>query len=337
VYECFKRHAPTGINVRGYFGNFNSQIEPLDRFASTIMIATPERLDAILRTQDLYAQLHTVVFDEAHGIQNGVRGARLESLITRLRLQQRRHAHIRLMLLSAVLADVESVRLWLGVDAVHCHDTWRPTARRLGIWMDSGDPGWIWGTDPLRPSDRKATQFIGLKKLTWPEYMQPAGAYQYIEAQKPAAFRNAAYLARYLQDSIGGPVLLACASKASTRGLAAAIASALPEKQEPSNARDGLIKTITTNYPHLANLAAIVVKGVAYHNASLPSSVRMGIEDALKVRALDFVAATTTLAEGVDLPFRVTVLFDWLMGFKDQQAPMASLLFRNIAGRWARG
>jgi helicase len=336
VYECFKRHAPTGINVRGYFGNFNSQIEPLDRFASTIMIATPERLDAILRTQDLYAQLHTVVFDEAHGIQNGVRGARLESLITRLRLQQRRHAHIRLMLLSAVLADVESVRLWLGVDAVHCHDTWRPTARRLGIWMDSGDLGWIWGTDPLRPSDRKATQFIGLKKLTWPEYMQPAGAYQYIEAQKPAAFRNAAYLARYLQDSIGGPVLLACASKASTRGLAAAIASALPEKQEPSNARDGLIKTITTNYPHLANLAAIVVKGVAYHNASLPSSVRMGIEDALKVRALDFVAATTTLAEGVDLPFRVTVLFDWLMGFKDQQAPMASLLFRNIAGRCGR-
>jgi helicase len=336
VYGCFKRHAPTGVDVRGYFGNFNSHIEPLNRFTSTIIIATPERLDAILRTQDLYAHLRTVVFDKAHGIENGVRGARLESLITRLRLQQRRHTHMRLILLSAVLADVESVRLWLGADAIHCHNTWRPTARRLGIWMDSGNLGWLWGTDPLRPSDRRATQFIGLKKLTWPEYMRPAGAYQGIQAQKPAAFRNAAYLARYLQDSIGGPVLLACASKASTRGLAAAIASALPEKQEPSNARDSLIETIETNYAHLAPLAAMAAKGVAYHNASLPSSVREGIEDALKARALDFVAATTTLAEGVDLPFRVTVLFDWLMGFKDQQAPMASLLFRNIAGRCGR-
>jgi helicase len=336
VYECFKRHAPADVDVRGYFGNFNSHIEPLNRSASTVIIATPERLDAILRTQDLYAHLRTVVFDEAHGIGNGVRGARLESLITRIRLQQRRHRHIRLILLSAVLTDVESVRLWLGADAIHCHDTWRPTTRRLGIWMDSGDLGWLWGTDPLRPTDRKANQFIGLKKLTWPEYVRPTDAYQGIQAQKPAAFRNAAYLARYLQDLIGGPVLLACASKASTRGLAAAIASALPEKQEPSNVRDSLIKMIQTNFVHLAPLAAMAAKGVAYHNASLPSSVRTGIEDALKARALDFVAATTTLAEGVDLPFRVTVLFDWLMGFKDQQAPMASLLFRNIAGRCGR-
>jgi helicase len=336
VYECFMQHAPPSVEIRGYFGNFNSHIAPLSPLASTIIIATPERLDAILRTQDLYARLRTVVFDEAHGIENGVRGARLEALITRLRLQQARHTNIRLILLSAVLSDVESVRLWLGIDAVHCRETWRPTARRLGVWMDNGELGWLWGTDPLRPSDRRATQFIGLKKLTWPEYVRPAGSYPGIQAQKPAAFRNAAFLARYLHDSIGGPVLLACASKAGTRGLAAAIASALPEKQQPSRARDDLIERIKTNYSHLAPLAAMAAKGVAYHNASLPSSVRIGIEDALKVRALDFVAATTTLAEGIDLPFRVTVLFDWLTGFRDQQAPMASLLFRNIAGRCGR-
>jgi helicase len=336
VYECFRRHTPTGVDVRGYFGNFNSHIEPLNSFVSTIIVATPERLDAILRAQNIYAQIRTVIFDEAHGIENGVRGARLESLVTRLRLQQRHLPKIRLILLSAVLADVESIRRWLGESALHCHDTWRPTARRIGIWMNSGQLGWIWGTDPLRPLDREAAQFIGVKPLTWPEFMQPAGAYQAIQAQKPAAFRNAAYLARYLQKSIGGPVLMACASKANTRGLAAAIASELPEKQQPSTARDELMETITRDYPHLGQLAVMVAKGVAYHNASLPSPVRIGIEEALKVRGLDFVAATTTLAEGVDLPFRTTILFDWLMGFKDQQAPMASLLFRNIAGRCGR-
>jgi helicase len=336
VFEGFRRHAPDGIDVRGYFGSFNSHIEPLNPLAPTIIIATPERLDAILRVQDLYSRLSTVIFDEAHGIENGVRGARLESLITRLRLQQVHYPHIRLILLSAVLTEVEAIRLWLGVNAVQCYDTWRPTARRLGIWMNSGDLGWLWGADPLRPSDRRATHFIGRKKLTWPEYMRPADSYQSTQAQKPAAFRNASYLARYLQASIGGPVLLACASKASTRGITAAIATALPEKGEPSHARDNLIRIINTGYPHLLPLAELAAKGVAYHNASLPSSVRTAIEDAIKARALDFVAATTTLAEGVDFPFRVTVLFDWLFGFKDRQAPMAPLLFRNIAGRCGR-
>lgn len=260
----------------------------------------------------------------------------MEALITRLRLQQARHTKIRLILMSAVLSDVDSVRRWLGMDAFHCHDTWRPTARRLGIWMDTGVLAWIWGVDPLRPSDRQATDFVGTKKLTWPEYMRPAGNYQGIQVQKPAAFRNAAYLARYLHESIGGPVLVACGTRANTRGVAAAIASALPDKLEPSTARESLIKTINNNHPHLMPLAAMVAKGVAYHNASLPTDVRTAIEDALKVRGLDFIAATTTLAEGVDLPFRVTVLFDWLTGFGDQQAPMASLLFRNIAGRCGR-
>jgi helicase len=336
VFGCFKQHTPRNIDVRGYFGNFNSHIEPLSRVASTVIVATPERLDAILRTQDLYPRLRTIVFDEAHGIENGVRGARLEALITRLRLQQTQHTRIRIVLLSAVLTDVESVRLWLGNDAVHYHDTWRPTARRLGIWMDNGELGWLYGTDPLRPSDRLASHFLGKKKLPWPASMYPASSFQAIATQRPAAFRNAAFLARYLQASVGGPVLLACATKASTRGLAAALASELGDKEEMSQARDVLREIINNNYPHLVPLAGMIAKGVAYHNASLPSPVRTLIEEALKVRALDFVAATTTLAEGVDLPFRVTILFDWLFGFADQQAPMSALLFRNIAGRCGR-
>jgi helicase len=336
VFYHFKQHAPVDVDVRGYFGSFNSHIEPLGVSALTIIVATPERLDAILRTQELYSRLRTIVFDEAHGIENGARGARLESLITRLRLQQSHHKQIRIILLSAVLTDVESVRLWLGNEAVHYHDTWRPTSRRLGIWMDNGELGWLYGTDPLRPSDREASHFIGRKKLPWPAQMQPAASFQGIAAQRPSAYLNAAFLARYLEASLGGPVLLACASKPSTRGLAAAVASELSEKDESNGERDALVQAIKHRYPHLSALASMVAKGVAYHNASLPSDVRTLIEDAIRTRALDFVAATTTLAEGVDLPFRITVLFDWLLGFGDEQAPMSPLLFRNIAGRCGR-
>lgn len=77
-------------------------------------------------------------------------------------------------------------------------------------------------------------------------------------------------------------------------------------------------------------------RGVAYHNASLPSDVKQGLEEVIKARELDSVSATTTLAEGVDTPFRHTIVFEWMVGVKDKQAPMSPLMFRNIAGRCVR-
>ena len=51
------------------------------------------------------------------------------------------------------------------------------------------------------------------------------------------------------------------------------------------------------------------------------------------------VAATTTLAEGVDLPFRVTVIADWLLwtDLAPDPRPISAALFANIAGRAGRG
>jgi hypothetical protein len=57
---------------------------------------------------------------------------------------------------------------------------------------------------------------------------------------------------------------------------------------------------------------------------------------AIKDRELNAVAATTTLAEGVDLPFRFTVIADWMLWQSGKHQPMSTLLFKNIAGRCGR-
>ncbi len=336
VFETLYSHRPQGVDVHGYFGNFNSHIEKIDSSSSTIIVATPERLDAILRANDFYGRISTIVFDEAHGIENGTRGARLEALISRLRLQQARGHDFRIILLSAVLSNVEEMREWLGEEADHYQDTWRPTARRLAIWTNDGKLSWLYGGDPLRPSDKQAVSFIGRKTLAWPEQMRPVSTFAGMTAQRGSAFRNAAFLARYVRESVGGPVLAACYAKSTTRGLAAEIASGIPDKDYSSPTRDKLLAKIKSDYPHLKPLAAMIARGVAYHNASLPAPIKDLIEDAIKVRDLDYIAATTTLAEGVDLPFRSTIIFDWLIGFGEGQSPMSSLLFRNIAGRCGR-
>ena len=49
-------------------------------------------------------------------------------------------------------------------------------------------------------------------------------------------------------------------------------------------------------------------RGVAYHHGNLPSEIRNGIEDAVSNEALQYVVATTTMTEGVNLPVRSVVI-----------------------------
>jgi hypothetical protein len=69
----------------------------------------------------------------------------------------------------------------------------------------------------------------------------------------------------------------------------------------------------------------------------LPSWVRGKLEELIRDKQLRFVVSTTTLAEGVDFPFRVVVLEDWSSFWQfGRRQPMSRLLVRNIAGRGGR-
>ncbi|GAA0596504.1 DEAD/DEAH box helicase [Paenochrobactrum glaciei] len=336
VRDTLSRHFGTLARVHALFGGFkaDSYIDPTAH--REIVVATPERLDALLRTGSLYSSLRVAIFDEAHIIENGVRGTRIEALITRLRLQQQFGAKFRLILLSAVLSNVDAMCKWLGPDTVNVNNNWRPTARRVAIWRNTGRLEWIYANDTLRPDGRQPNETLVEQVLPWPKTMYATDTYQGIRSQLPAAFTNVAYLARFMWQLLGGPILIVCGTKANTRGLAKTLASSIvPRSVQPQCIID-IIELINREHKHLSGLSYLLNRGVTYHNASLPMGVRKLIEEAIRQREIMFVSATTTLAEGVDLPFRTTILFDWLSGFKEKQSPMPSLLFRNIAGRCGR-
>jgi len=131
-------------------------------------------------------------------------------------------------------------------------------------------------------------------------------------------------------------VLCVCASKDDTRQLAFALAVHFPEIEIPAPQITAAIAHIESAYTFLRPLGTLLRRGVAYHNAGLPHKVRELIEACAKVGALKVVTSTTTLAEGVDLPFRFTIIVDWLVWRGDRQQPMSGLLFRNVAGRCGR-
>lgn len=104
-----------------------------------ILVATPERLDLLLRNpenDDFIATIGSVVVDEAHLLVDERRGRTLEGLITDLLLLAEEYhcTPPRLVLLSATLPEPERIASWLG-GAEHIVTTDRYPS--LSTWVEA--------------------------------------------------------------------------------------------------------------------------------------------------------------------------------------------------------
>lgn len=295
-----------------------------------LMVMTPERFDAWMRGGENLEDLRLVVFDEVHIVENGSRGARVEGLISRLRLLQQRLPLLRILGLSAVLAEPERLCQWMGVTHDNLHRmSWRPTARRIALCRADGNMQWVHGNDSLRPLGALPNTPISASvRVDLPENVVPARNPVVYEAK---ASHNVAAVAMDLLHRLGWPALVVCPRRTDTRLLATTLANQLPLTSDEDIR--ALADSIVARYGWLTSLAICLRHGVAYHNASLPYDVRRDIEQATRARRLGIVCSTTTLAEGADLPFRWTLVSHWL-GSDGQ--PLKPMTFRNIAGRNGR-
>lgn len=317
------------IPVVSMFGGF--KFESTDGDSRNLVVMTPERFDGWLRgAEDALVNLRLVVFDEVHIIENGARGARVEGLISRLRLLQRRLPYLRILGLSAVLAEPERICAWMGVPIAQLHRiSWRPTARRLAVCRASGEMHWVHGNDALRPINARPDTPISRKVgVALPNQITPS---RNPIVYEEAASHNVSSLALSLLQRLGAPGLIVCRTRTDTRMLAKSLAALLTAVADVE--LRAVAESISQRYAWLGVLSDCLRHGVAFHNASLPYDVRRDVEKLTRDRKLRVVCATTTLAEGADLPFRWTLVAHWLGG---DGLPMKSMTFRNIAGRSGR-
>jgi helicase len=314
-----------------------------------VLVTTPEKLDLLARRGDpVVASARLFIIDEGDKIDDDERGLRLEFLIRRLR---RTYGPLgaRFVLLSAVLprSNFDQFANWLEGDVSAIN--WRPTRLLEGVfsWRPrymyrkgkrlyrhlEGDVHYL-GRFSL-PGLLPGTEKLGTKE-PWPKRAD-------IVAELATAYAAAL-----------PPVLLFCLTKPMAEAAAARVVGNIRERPGGTHAwlarvghprrqrLDELARLVEQRFGVDAPLAGAVRLGVAYHHASLPDDLRLAIERALTRGDLDVLAATSTLAEGIDTPVRVVLFGATVIKMRNARTGSEDELrltardFRNIAGRAGR-
>jgi hypothetical protein len=317
VTRSFERHlARLGHVVQDLGSGYD--LDTPTRFGN-VLVCTPERLDALLRqassdteTFDVLQRCRLVVFDEMHLIGRSGRGPRFEMVLTRLKL---RFTTISFLALSAASQGVDEVAEWL-TDSRLAKGARRPTGTIEVAWRTSGKL--------VQRVDRGSPTEVGELTRTG----KPLDDARLLIARLSTEYR---------------PVLAVCTQRDYAERLATRLVEDDPISSrlwineldaEQAELLEAAVELVASMMGQRHPLTVCLREGVGFHHAGIPSLVLGVIEELAAARVLRAVAATTTVAEGADLPFRAVVIPH--LNFQSSTRKLERDLYLNIIGRAGR-
>lgn len=292
------------LDIPGRFGN--------------VLVCTPERLDALLRqavadpnAADALTRCRLIVFDEMHLIGRAGRGPRFELLLTRLKL---RYPDVRFLALSAASQGVDGVAAWLTEGRL-TRGARRPTGTIEVAWLTDGKL--------VQRVERRSNEVGELKRSG-----KPLDDATLLIARLSPEYR---------------PVLAVCTQRAYAENLATRLVDGDPMgnrlwieqlSADQTNRLDNAVEIVSTMMGSRHPLTQCLRYGIGFHHAGVPSLVLGIIEDLAAQRVLRAVSATTTVAEGADLPFRAVVIPH--LNFQSSTRKLERDMYLNIIGRAGR-
>jgi DEAD/DEAH box helicase len=277
-----------------------------------VLVMTPEKLDYVLRarleddprTEDLEARLRLLVLDECHLIGSEGRGLTYELLVTRVKARLPR---VQICAMSAVLGDPEPLTHWItGQGDQSIQSSWKPGRARVIVYQRDGSV-----------VDDRHQELAILAKWS-------------------VAKKAAASVTESLVESGEWPVLVMESQRPYAETAAKQLFAVRPEGwddgDDASEQRTRAANLASILLEENSPLPSMLLAGIAFHHAGLPPVLRNAIESLVRGKHIRVVCSTTTLAEGIDLPFRVVVCphINYESGYMPRQ------LFQNIAGRAGR-
>lgn len=299
-----------------------------------ILVTTPEKLDLMLRQdweEKIGRPLTLVVVDEAHNLQEGARGLKLELLLATINAECRM---AQFLLLTPFISNAREVARWLGdanSDDISLAMDWQPNDRVIAIVTPVKGPllkGKSYDYQLNLETVHTTRATLAIDKLI-PLSKDPNcnKTFSQMSKQSEVAIATAQQLKRR------GPVIVMHSRPAWVWSLAM-------ELKNDTNRHSVLSKQVTLVQEFLAlemgqdfPLIDLLAHGVGVHHAGLSDDTRALIEWLFENEELDFLVATTTIAQGVNFPVSGVVMASHQYPY-GQDMPPAD--FWNIAGRAGR-
>jgi replicative superfamily II helicase len=300
-----------------------------------IVVCTPEKLTMVLRGQELSRPLRLVVVDEAHNIEDPERGIGLELLLAEIRAE---HPECRFLLLMPHVPEAERLERWLARDGkgrtISLSTTaWQPNERVVGLITGQTDGNKRGRWELVFNSLVTPRRTIG---LAGPSVVR--GAHQ-ISGPASQIIDNKTKLAAAMAVATveRGTAIVLTTTVPLARNAARAVYEALPdETPTPEIAR--VQRFLQTELGHSTEIVELLNRRIGLHHSQLSDEARVLMEQLAENGAIKILAATMTLAQGLNFPVSAVYLQDYK--FFDQkssrQVEMTPLAFWNLAGRAGR-
>jgi replicative superfamily II helicase len=284
-----------------------------------ILVSTPEKLDLLIRRRHTSVDdVSLFILDEAHTIQNGERGARLELLMAILR---RERPHAKYMLLSPFIGDAGHVITdWLGGGNSVAVD-WKPSEKlMLGISNKISKTKNEVHIEVLN-SPYDSIEPIGKTVVQNNYHIESTGEKDHILE----------YTIKHFSEK-EKTLLILCHGPNTTNKRANFIYDKIDD-YEPKDDVMLVKKFIEDEVGQTTTLSKVIEKGIVTHHSGISDETKLLVEHLIRNKQIQYVCATTTIAEGVNFPVS-TVFFDSYK--KGQHGKLSTNDFWNIAGRAGR-
>ena len=347
--------ADLGLRVSTVLGGFEvDELEAQIVNFADLIVTTPEKLTLLTRTRpELLHDVGLVVLDEGHVIDDRDRGVGYELLLTKLR--QHILASAKMMFVSAVISheNAGDFAEWLCRDREHLIDsTWRPARQLIGVYNAQRDR-----IDyPLDgPVSGAAAPFVigAATPRNYIDYTAKLRRRKNVQFPKRTKGEIVAELA--INFSNQGPVLVFTSSRGNTESVARTIQRGLQLRSQTDGAKvpptfasvrsrppQAAIEVASLWLGEDATVTSLLREGIGVNHAGLPDPVRKAIESDCRDGFLPVVVATTTLAQGVNLPVKTVVVHSttrYVGEDADGSSSMESISARdlwNMIGRAGR-
>ncbi|ODQ34243.1 DEAD/DEAH box helicase [Burkholderia ubonensis] len=304
--------------------------------ARFVLVLTPEKLLYVLRqTPKLIDDIGVVVYDEGHQFDSGSRGITYELLLTEIKALISTSAQT--LLISAVVSNAQAIGDWLiGPNSVVVSGRrLNPTTRSIAFasWLEAMGQLFFYESDSYSEADYFVPRVIEQQSLNVTLKEKPRTF-----PEKNKATDVSLYLGLRLTPQ--GSVAVFCGKKATAANFADRAAEIYrrgfqltpPSQYSDAEELSRLEYLIAEHFGRNSSLREAATLGVFVHHGNTPHGLRVAIEYAMQKGKIRFIACTSTLAQGVNLPIRYLIV----SGVQQSTERIKVRDFQNLMGRAGR-